>query len=90
MRRRQLELRFDPKVPKQLRQLPPQDAERVLASLQRLLDWPPQHADIKALSGEFRGLYRLRVGQCRVHFDPDLEAGILHVLSVRPRQRAYR
>ncbi len=88
MRQRRLELRFEPKVLKQLRRLPPHEAERVLVALERLRDWPPGNADVRALAGEFKGLYRLRVGSWRAQFDVDLEAGVLNVLSVSPRQRA--
>ncbi|MEN6305276.1 MAG: type II toxin-antitoxin system RelE/ParE family toxin [Armatimonadia bacterium] len=89
MRKRQLALRFDRRVPKQLARLPRRDAERVLNAIEGLQTWPPDAADIRALSGEFKGLYRLRVGEWRVQFDVDLEADMLHVLSVTPRQRAY-
>lgn len=90
MRSRRLELRFDPKVPKQLGQLPKREAAKVLTALERLTVWPTETGDVKALAGEFKGLYRLRVGRYRVHFDVDLDAGVLHVLSVATRQQAYR
>jgi mRNA-degrading endonuclease RelE of RelBE toxin-antitoxin system len=89
MRRRRLELRFEPRALKQLRRMPLHEAERVLTALEKLLDWPPKTGDVRALGGEFKGLYRLRVGQLRAHLDVDLDASILNVLSVAPRQRAY-
>jgi mRNA-degrading endonuclease RelE of RelBE toxin-antitoxin system len=89
VRTRRLALRFEAKVLKQLRHMPPHDVERVLAALEGIRDWPPEIGDVRALAGEFRGLCRLRVGPWRVHLDVDLAAAVLNVLSIAPRQRAY-
>jgi mRNA-degrading endonuclease RelE of RelBE toxin-antitoxin system len=89
VRQHRLELRFEPKAVKQLRHMPARDVERCLAALEGLREWPPATGDVRPLAGEFKGLYRLRVGDWRVQFDVDLEADVLNVLSVTPRQRAY-
>lgn len=47
-----------------------------------------ESGNIKALSGEFKGLYRLRVGNYRIIFD--LEEDIITVLSILHRKDVYR
>jgi len=43
--------------------------------------------DVRALHGEFRGLYRLRVGKWRVIFA--LESDLVRVISIDNRGQAY-
>ncbi|MCP5101929.1 MAG: type II toxin-antitoxin system RelE/ParE family toxin [bacterium] len=50
---------------------------------------PFRSANVKALAGELRGDYRLRVGKWRILFSPDKESGILFVYAILPRGDAY-
>ena len=45
--------------------------------------------NVKALTGELRGDYRLRVGKWRILFTPDKESKILYVYAILPRAEAY-
>ena len=44
--------------------------------------------DIKPLQGMPR-TYRLRVGDLRIVYEVDRQAGVVNVLSIRPRGEAY-
>ncbi len=48
-----------------------------------------RRGDVKKLQG-YRSLYRLRVGDLRVIFERDLEAGKLIVVAVGHRRDVYR
>ncbi len=45
--------------------------------------------NVKILTGELKGDYRLRVGNWRVLFTPDSKEKILHVYAILPRGSAY-
>jgi mRNA-degrading endonuclease RelE of RelBE toxin-antitoxin system len=45
--------------------------------------------EVKPLSGPYKGLYRLRVGDWRVFYALDEEARLLSVADVRHRGQAY-
>ena len=51
---------------------------------------PLRHQRVRALTGEFHGDYRLRVGGWRVLFAPDAGEKVLHVYAIVPRGEAYR
>ena len=44
----------------------------------------------KPLRGSFRGLYKYRIGKCRVIYEVDAEVGIITILSVGFRKDVYR
>jgi mRNA interferase RelE/StbE len=44
----------------------------------------------KPLKGSFGGLYKYRVGKCRVIYEVDAEGGVITVLSVGFRKDVYR
>lgn len=69
------------------RRLSRDDASRVLDALDRLVE--SGHGDVRPLQGQERR-WRLRVGDVRVVFTYDEEAGLLRVVRVLPRGRAYR
>ena len=50
---------------------------------------PCLHKNVRALTGELRGDYRLRVGRWRILFTPDKKSGILIVYAILPRSDAY-
>lgn len=61
-------------------------AIRILQALHRYAD--TGQGDTKALSGDFEGLHRLRVGSHRVLLDETADAITVH--RVRDRKDAYR
>lgn len=70
-----------------LRRLDPQVQRRVVTALDRLAGDPPQ-GDVVRLAGADEE-WRLRVGDWRVRFTRDPDAGTIQVLRVLPRGRAY-
>lgn len=61
---------------------------RVIASVTSFAD--SERGNIVRLAGLHPPEYRLRVGDWRVRFRIDREAGSLQVLRVLPRDKAYR
>lgn len=59
-----------------------------MEALDRLTGNPPT-GDVVRLAG-IDDEWRLRVGDWRVRFTRDLETGVIQVLRVLPRGRAYR
>ena len=50
---------------------------------------PFLHRNVRALTGELHGDYRLRVGDWRILFTPDIESKSLFVYAILPRGDAY-
>ncbi|HDR16632.1 MAG TPA: type II toxin-antitoxin system RelE/ParE family toxin [Desulfobacteraceae bacterium] len=73
-------LKLDKKTRKQIRES--------LTDLEKQND-PFLHKNVRALTGEFRGDYRLRVGKWRILFTPDKQSKILFVYAILPRSDAY-
>jgi mRNA interferase RelE/StbE len=65
---------------------------RIKEALQGLAESadPLRHPQVRALTGELAGDYRLRVGEWRVLFTPAPEERTLHVFAIVPRGEAYR
>jgi mRNA interferase RelE/StbE len=79
-------VRLRPSVEKQLQRLDRADVDRITAAVRRFAETGA--GDVKALQGEFKGQFRLRVGQWRVIFF--LEAPDWVVVSkVDTRGHAY-
>ena len=53
-------------VAKQLAGLPRQYRVRIVERLERLAEWPDHGQDVSPLRGEFRGLFRLRIGPSKI------------------------
>jgi mRNA interferase RelE/StbE len=79
-------IRFEPNIPAEVRALERQTAMSVLTALHRYAE--TGQGDVRALSGEFQGLLRLRVGSHRVLFDETADTLTVH--RVRDRRQAYR
>ena len=73
-------------VSKDLRRLDPQATRRVIERLESALSADPKAGS--PLSGEFRGLYKLRVGEYRVIYARTAD-GVL-VLRIANRKDVYR
>lgn len=50
---------------------------------------PLVHRNVRPLTGQLQGDYRLRVGDRRLLFTPDKGKKILHVYAILPRSAAY-
>jgi len=79
---------FAPRARRDLRRLDPPVQRRVVDALDRLTGDPPA-GDVVRLAG-VEDEWRLRVGDWRVRFTRDRDTGVIQVLRVLPRGRAYR
>lgn len=75
---------------KNLKRIPQKMRSRIMRTLEELstLENPLSHTHAKKLSGELRGMIRLRVGEYRVIFCVEQGKTVL-VISVLPRSGAY-
>ncbi|MBI5026638.1 MAG: type II toxin-antitoxin system RelE/ParE family toxin [Nitrospirae bacterium] len=63
---------------------------RIKKALQELEEGNPLlHHNVKPLTGQLQGDYRLRVGDWRILFTPEQERRIIHVYAILPRGDAY-
>jgi mRNA-degrading endonuclease RelE of RelBE toxin-antitoxin system len=83
-----LRLDWSPAARRELKRLPAPDRERVLRTVNRFEQ--SGQGDVVKLTGVDPPEYRLRVGPWRVRFEWDQAAGIVIVLHVYPRGKAYR
>ena len=79
-------IQLEPEVPAQIRAIPQAVAMTILHSIRRYADTGAGR--VKPLSGEFKGLLRLRVGDYRIFFRETADAITIH--RVADRQHAYR
>mgnify|MGYP002772680918 FL=1 len=70
---------------KYLKKQSEQDYNRILSEINKL---PDNHSRIRKLSG-LSNLYRLRVGDFRVLFTPELEHGTIKIEKILPRGDVY-
>ncbi len=82
------EIRFKKSVQKDLHRLTRSEKRRILDSTQRDLAADPYRG--KALSGEFRGLYRWRIGSHRIIYEIHKDAKAVLVLRIGHRKDVYR
>lgn len=78
---------FTPRAMRDMRRLDPPVRRRVYDALDRLVSEHPT-GDVIRLKGSAE--WRLRVGDWRVLFGRYPEAGVIRILRVLPRGRAYR
>jgi mRNA interferase RelE/StbE len=71
-----------------LRRLDPQVRRRVVAALDGLRS-EPATGDVRKLRGS-GDQWRLRVGAWRIRFRRDRDRGLVEVVRILPRGRAYR
>ena len=82
------ELRFSKAVLKDFKILPKVDQQRLLEAIQNDLASDPYQC--KALTGEFKGLYRWRVGRFRIVYEIQKSLSIVLVLRIGLRKDVYR
>lgn len=81
-----------PSAEKRFHKLDKTTRRRILEALREIeeAEYPLRHAQVRALTGELLGDYRLRVGDWRILFTPDTATKTLHVYAIVPRGEAYR
>lgn len=72
-------------VSRDLRHVDPKRAARILSKIMEVLDQNPDAGE--PLSGEFKGLYKLRIGEYRVIYAKI--DGTFLILRIRHRRKAY-
>ncbi len=82
------EIQFKKSVKKDLQKLSKSDQKQVLDNIQQNLAKDPYQG--KALSGEFKGLYRWRTGHIRVIYSIQNKQLIILVLKIGHRRDVYR
>jgi mRNA interferase RelE/StbE len=50
---------------------------------------PLLHPNVRPLTGQLQGDYRLRVGDWRLLFTPEKDKKIIHIYAILPRGNAY-
>ena len=82
------EIEFQPSVRKDFRKLSPDSASRILPRIEELATDPFPSQSIKLKGSEY--LYRIRVGDYRIVYAVDLDAGKISIYHVRHRREVYR
>lgn len=82
------EIRFKKSVKKDLQKLSKPNQKQVLDDIQQNLSQEPNKG--KALTGEFKGLYRWRIGNVRVIYEIQNKQLIVLVLKIGHRKDVYR
>jgi len=81
--------RLTPPAERDIKRLDKPVVGRIFDALDRLVTNFP-HGDVVRLQGISPPEYRLRIGDWRVRFRPDIHDRIAYVLRVLPRGKAYR
>jgi len=82
-----ISIRWDRRAVKELRALPREAQKRIFQAVGKLIEAPLQG---KALSGQWKGLRRLRVGSYRVIYGFDGSQLLISVVRVGNRRDLYR
>ncbi len=64
-------------------------AKKIARCLQQLEQTPRSHPNIKALKGDYAGLYRYRLGDYRVIYSVEDEIVQVFVVAITHRSEAY-
>jgi mRNA-degrading endonuclease RelE of RelBE toxin-antitoxin system len=73
----------------ELERLPAAVRGRLLDTFDQLARWPNHDCDVRKLSGPFKGLWRVRVGDYRALFDVDATNRRITITRTGKRQRVY-
>lgn len=81
-----------PTAEKYYRKLDKNTRKRIKEALVKLEESknPLFQENVRALTGELQGDYRLRVGDWRVLFTPDRERKVIYVYAILPMGKAYK
>ncbi len=80
-----MKIEYKASVERDLRRIDRKEVNRILKKIEKVLGEDPDKG--LPLKGDYRGLYKLRVGDYRVVYCK-LKAGVL-VLRIRHRKKAY-
>jgi len=72
---------------KSLKKIPEPHKTQVKNAIDRLVQFSSSTSNIKALQGDYKGLYRLRSGDYRILFD--VTADTVIILDIFARQTGY-
>jgi mRNA interferase RelE/StbE len=75
---------------KYLQRLPKNIQEHIKTTLKQLEINPLEHADVKAMAGEWTGYYRLRIGKFRIIFWYDKKESIVYIDHIGARGDVYK
>jgi mRNA interferase RelE/StbE len=80
-----------PTAEKQYSRLDKNTRERIKKALQDLEreENPLLHHNVRPLTGQLEGDYRLRVGTWRILMTPEKQNRIIHVYAILPRGNSY-
>ncbi len=84
-------IEIKPNAEKQYHKLDKKTKQRIKNALIRLeqKENPFLNHDVRPLTAELRGDYRLRVGTWRILFTPDRKEKVISVYAILPRGDAY-
>ena len=83
------ELAFHPGVAKDLKDLDKDVRQRILNKIRWLLEHA-EEIQHKPLTAQWKGMYRLRVGDYRVVYEVDRERGQIIIYAVGHRREIYK
>jgi mRNA interferase RelE/StbE len=73
-----------------LKRLPESQKQRIKQSLRKLEDGITDKVDIKAMAGQWKGYYRMRIGDTRVIFWKDKKLRTIYVDHIGARGDIYK
>jgi len=81
-----------PTAEKSYRKLDKNTRARIKEALLKLEESnnPLLYGNVRALTGELRGDYRIRVGDWRILFTPNRVRRVIYIYAILPRGHAYR
>jgi mRNA interferase RelE/StbE len=64
---------------------------RIIAALREIerAENPLLHRNVRPLTGQLKGDFRIRIGDYRILFTPDREEKVIYVYAILPRGEAY-
>lgn len=80
---------FTDRALKSLKSIPKRDAEKIIAHLQELAEFPQSKRNVKCLQNHPLAVFRLRVGNYRVLFNKYNEFEVLEIIDVGHRKEIY-
>ncbi len=85
-------IEIKPTAEKSYRKVDKKTRSRIKEALLKLEESnnPFLHENVRALTGELKGDFRLRVGDWRVLFTPDRERKVIYIYAILPRGEAYK
>ncbi len=82
------EIYIEQRAERDLKRLPPEEFERIIANI-KTLSTTPRPAGCRKIVGSKRD-WRIRVGEYRVIYEIDDEKRAIMIMRVRHRKEAYR